>query len=124
MATASPKPARVDRKLLLREVADWLVEDGMIEPAVGGRIVDEARFVRGTPKHPIAVLADQRLRSLKPPHGVLHAEALTEWLAARLKMPYYHIDPLEIDLRAVTAVMSSNTRRGAASSRSRWTASR
>ena len=40
MATASPKPARVDRKLLLREVADWLVEDGLIEPAVGWRIVD------------------------------------------------------------------------------------
>jgi len=107
MATTSPKPARVDRKLLLREVADWLVEDGLIEPAVGARIVDEARFVRGTPKHPIMVIAEQRLRSLKAPHGMLHPESLTEWLAARLKMPYYHIDPLEIDLRAVTAVMSS-----------------
>ena len=107
MATTSPKPARIDRRLQLREVVDWLVEDGLVEPAVGARILDEARFVRGTPKHPLTVLGEQRLRSLKAPHGLLHAESLTEWLAGRLQMPYYHIDPLEIDLRAVTAVMSS-----------------
>ena len=47
MATPSPKPARVDRKLQLREVIDWLVEDGLIEPATGAKLLDENRFARG-----------------------------------------------------------------------------
>src|SRR5688572_30766414 len=108
MATTSPKPARIDRRLQLREVVDWLVEDGLVEPAVGARILDEARFVRGTPKHPLTVLGESRLRSKKPPSPFITPETLTEWLAARLKIPAYRIDPLKIDLKAVTQVMSSD----------------
>ena len=107
MVSASPKTSRIDRKLALREVVDWLLEDGLVEPAVGAKLIEDARLTRGSLKHPIAVISEARLRSAKPPHQTLHAETLTEWLAGRLKMPYYHIDPLEIDLRAVTAVMSS-----------------
>jgi general secretion pathway protein E len=47
------------------------------------------------------------VRSLKPPQPELSAEALSEWLARRLRLPYFHIDPLKIDLKAVTQVMSS-----------------
>jgi general secretion pathway protein E len=113
MATAAPT-TRVDRKLTLREVLDWLVEDGLVEREVADKLLEDARFVRGTAKHPLVVIADARLRSAKAPHTPLHVETLTEWLAGKLKMPYFHIDPLEIDLRAVTQVMSSEyaARRG------------
>ena len=38
---------------------------------------------------------------------MLTADFLTEWLAGRVKMSFFHIDPLKIDLKSVTAVMSS-----------------
>jgi general secretion pathway protein E len=44
----------------------------------------------------------------KPPHSQITTVGVMEWLAGRLKMPFYHIDPLKIDLNAVTKVMSSD----------------
>ena len=106
MATAAPA-GRVDRKLQLREVVDWLVEDGMVDREAAAKLLEDNKYGRGAARHPLIVVTESRLRAAKPPHGALHIEALTEWLAARVKMPYYHIDPLDIDLRAVTQVMSS-----------------
>ena len=106
MATA-PSAAHVDRKLTLREVLDWLVADGLVDSEGAQKIQQDSRYARAGARHPLAVIADARLRTAKHPHTPLHIEALTEWLAGRLHMAYFHIDPLEIDLRAVTQVMSS-----------------
>src|SRR5512142_487799 len=106
MATVSPSP-RVDRKLQLREVLDWLVEDGIVAPEPAAKLLQDSRFMRGGSRHPVIVISEARWRSLKPPQPVLTPEVLSEWLAGRVHMPFYHIDPLKIDLKAVTAVMSS-----------------
>ena len=106
MATTAPAKS-VDRKLQLREVLDWLVEDGMVSADKATKLAQDAKFQRGGSRHPVIVIAEQRWRSEKPPQQLLGGEALTEWLAARIKIPYYHIDPLKIDLKAVTQVMSS-----------------
>src|SRR5258708_3925063 len=113
MATVSPG-ARVDRKLQLREVLDWLIADGLADAEAATKLSQEARAARGGTRHPILVLSDARRRSQLPPQPALTADFLTEWLAGRLKMPFFHIDPLKIDLRSVTAVMSSEyaARRG------------
>ncbi len=107
MATATPPTARVDRKLQLREVLDWLVEDGLLDADVAAKLHADARIARGGSRHPVVVIAEARLRSKKPPQPMLSPEPITEWLAARVGLPFYHIDPLQIDLRAVTEVMSS-----------------
>ena len=57
--------------------------------------------------HPLAVIADQKWRSAKPPGRPLGVEWLTEWLAKQTGMEYFHIDPLKINFSAVTEVMSS-----------------
>jgi general secretion pathway protein E len=106
MATATP--ARADRKLQLKEVVDWLVEDGLLDPEAAAKLLNDTRFGQVGKRHPIAVVADLRQRSKQPPNPVLTADALTEWLAARLKLDFYHIDPLKIDLKAVTQVMSAD----------------
>ncbi|HEX6632868.1 MAG TPA: ATPase, T2SS/T4P/T4SS family, partial [Usitatibacter sp.] len=106
MATA-PTAARVDRKLQLREMLDWMVEDGLVAPEAATKLNQDARLTRGGARHPLIVVSEARWRSLKPPHPVLSADVLTEWLAGRLKIPFHHIDPLKIDLKAVTGVMSS-----------------
>ena len=105
---ASVTSARVDRKLQLKEVLDWLVADGLVEPDAAAKVLHDGRLQRGAVRHPFMVVGDARLRSKVPPGAVLSPDALTEWLAARLKIPAYRIDPLKIDLKAVTQVMSSD----------------
>jgi general secretion pathway protein E len=41
------------------------------------------------------------------PRKLLHLEALTEWLAGKVGLPYLHIDPFKIDFASVTKVMSN-----------------
>jgi len=105
---ATPAATRADHKLQLKELLDWLVEDGVLDAETATKVQNDARLARGTSRHPIVVIGESRLRSKKPPLPFLTPETLTEWLAARLKMQSYRIDPLKIDLKAVTAVMSSD----------------
>ena len=108
MANAPAAPATaagVDRKLQLKEVLEWLVQDGRVAREDAARLAADYRNQRQG-RHPITVIGEARLRSSVPPHAPLNAETLTAWLGARLAMPFCHIDPLKIDLRAVTDVMS------------------
>src|SRR5690349_7559186 len=109
MATSTPAASRADRKLQLKEVLDWLVEDGSVDPEAAAKLAQDARMAgRQAMRHPITMIADARLRSKKAPNPFLTADGLTEWLAPRVKMVAYRIDPLKIDLKSVTQVMSSD----------------
>ena len=101
---AEAAPARPDRRLDLRDILKLLVVDGLVLAADAERIAASRtqRF-----EHPLELIADQRLRSAAPPGKSLHLEALVEWLAGKLHVPYMHVDPLKIDLGAVTATMSN-----------------
>jgi general secretion pathway protein E len=101
------KGAKHDRKVTFREVINGLVEDGFIAAADGEKIIHDQRSQRSD-GHPISIVAQLKIKSLKPPLRFLDIERLTEWLAGRVELPYYHIDPLKIDMRAVTEVMSSD----------------
>ncbi|HET9668437.1 MAG TPA: ATPase, T2SS/T4P/T4SS family [Casimicrobiaceae bacterium] len=81
-----------------------MLADGLIAQADADRLAN-ARTQRF--EHPLELIADQRLRSQKPPGKVLTLDALVEWLAGRLGVPYMHVDPLKVDLGAVTATMSN-----------------
>ncbi len=106
-SAAQPAPAAgVDRKLTLKEVLEWLVHDGRVAREDAARLLNDHARARGG-RHPVTLIAEARLRSAVPPNAPLNAEALTAWLSARLQIPFFHIDPLKIDLRAATDVMSS-----------------
>jgi general secretion pathway protein E len=94
-----------EHRLTIAELIDWLVADGMVEPADAEKMKKERRYYRGT-QHPLSIIADQKWKNVKPPHKPLTLEPLTEWLAKRVNMEYKHIDPLKIDFSAVTDVMS------------------
>ncbi|HWC46757.1 MAG TPA: ATPase, T2SS/T4P/T4SS family, partial [Casimicrobiaceae bacterium] len=101
----SAKPAAAaDRRLRLDEILTLMLADGLIAQADADRLAS-ARTQRF--EHPLELIADQRLRSQKPPGKVLTLDALVEWLAGRLGVPYMHVDPLKVDLGAVTATMSN-----------------
>lgn len=103
---ASVASTKADRKLQLKEVLDWLVEDGLVEAEAAAKLMQEGRGK--LTRHPVTIISEARWRSKKPPGAILNSDVLVGWLAARVKMAHYHIDPLKIDLKSVTKVMSSD----------------
>jgi len=93
-----------DRRLRLEDILKLMVVEGLV-PAAEADKVARSRTQRF--EHPLELIADQRWKSTKPPHNVLSLEWLVEWLAGKLGIRYQHIDPLRIDLAAVTQTMSN-----------------
>jgi general secretion pathway protein E len=56
--------------------------------------------------HPLVIIANAKLPNLRDPGRPLSAEGLTEWLAAQADLPYMKIDPMKINVAAVTQVVS------------------
>jgi len=106
MSAVAPPPAVADHRLTLPEVVDALVADGVVELAVGEAFKKERRYFKAD-VHPLMAIADQRWKSLKPPHRMLTLEELAQWLAQWSGLPYLHVDPLKINFSAVTEVMSN-----------------
>lgn len=97
---------KTDSSLKLDNVLKDLVADGMVAAEEATKLLEVRRSIR-TDTHPLIVIADQKWKNLKSPHKLLHIEMLTEWLADKVGIPYFHIDPLKIDFSAVTTVMSN-----------------
>jgi general secretion pathway protein E len=96
-----------EHKLTLQELLGLLVSDGMISQAVADAMIAERRGQRQN-AHPLTTIAGQNWKSLLPPNKALNEDVLTEWLAGRVGLEYFHIDPLKIDFSAVTDVMSND----------------
>src|SRR4051812_30096757 len=96
----------LDRRLVLADVLDWLVEDKMATAEAAEQLKKERRYYRGT-LHPLVAVGEQKWRHIAPPHKLLSLELLSEWLAKRVGMDYLHIDPLKIDFTGVTEIMPS-----------------
>jgi len=54
----------------------------------------------------LIAIAERNLPNRKLPKQTLSLEFLVEWLAIHVALPYYRIDPLKIDVAAVTGVVS------------------
>ncbi len=95
-----------DRVLTLEAVLREMTADGLVEASLIDGLRGLAKF--RSYDHPLTLIAEQKWRSEKAPNRVLTLEKLSEWLAARLNVPYLHIDPLKVDFTAVGSVMSSS----------------
>ena len=93
-----------DRRLRLEDILKLMVADGLVSTAEAEKL---ARSRTQRFETPLELISDQKWHSLAPPRKVITLDALVEWLAGKLGVPYQHIDPLKIDLVAVTATMSN-----------------
>jgi general secretion pathway protein E len=96
----------VEHRLTLPEVLKALVEDGYVTNAEADPLLSDRRAQRGD-HHPLIVIAEQKWKSARDPFKPLLLDGLTEWMAGRVGLPYFHIDPLKINVSAVTEVFSS-----------------
>ena len=91
--------------LRLKDVLAYLLTEGHIPKDEGNNLLTAQRSERAD-QHPLVLIATQKWRSLQAPHAVINMEFLTQWLAEKTGLQAYHIDPLKIDVAAVTGVMS------------------
>jgi general secretion pathway protein E len=94
-----------EHRLTVGELLRWLVEDGLVAKDEAERVYQDHKQERST-LHPLVILGERKWKSLKPPHKPLTTEFLTEWLANKVGMPYFHIDPLQLNFGAISSVVS------------------
>lgn len=105
LKSAANGAASGDRSLTLDFILKEMETSGLVDPVALNDLRSTSRF--RSYDHPLVLIAEQKWRSAKPPARILTLEYLTEWLAARIDVPYMHIDPLKVDFSAVGSVMSS-----------------
>ena len=87
-------------------VVKQLVADGMLSASDAERFKQSGGRERAG--HPLVVLAEMNYRSPDADRQLLDLETLTQWLATKASLPYFHIDPLRVDFTRVVDVMSSS----------------
>jgi general secretion pathway protein E len=100
-----PAPPPHDHKLTLGEILRLMVHDGMVPKDIAEKFFKD-RKLDSSNMHPLGIISEQQWRN---PH--LHGkpftmEFLTEWLAGKLGIPYFHIDPLKLNFSAIAGVFS------------------
>ncbi|MDR3553546.1 MAG: GspE/PulE family protein [Syntrophobacteraceae bacterium] len=108
--STEPKVGQNDNgplELSLRSLLRNLVLDGVIAEADARKVLGRSRSVEsGSAKHPLAVLADAGLCRTTPPHEPVVMEFLVAWLARKCGLEYLRIDPLKVDVRAITTLVT------------------
>ncbi len=95
-----------DRPLDLNDLLRELVAQGRVAQDSAEQCLTVRRSAVANQQHPLEFLAAQQLDDLQRPGKKLDLETLTVWLAERAGQPYLRIDPLKIDVAAVTPLMS------------------
>jgi general secretion pathway protein E len=97
-----------DGRLTLTGLAKGLVEDGLITSEQVESMVrmDGLRSGKEKDGHPLIRLAARGWYHAEDPATPLTLEYLAQWLAERVGLPYLRIDPLKINVEAVTRLVS------------------
>ena len=97
------------------KVSIWVDLRGLIHDLSSDGVLsqEDANLVAGTPRpsdkshwHPLQILAEFGFTNQKNQNQILDLANLNKWYAEKSGQPLYNIDPLKIDVPAVTEVMS------------------
>ena len=104
MTKAAPK------SLDLQQIFTWLLADGIVTKEDVKKLYTQAQVIhKNAPlaMHPLTAVAQCKLSSAWPPHRLITLDWLGEWMAGKVKLPFFRIDPLKIDFTKVADVMSA-----------------
>jgi general secretion pathway protein E len=94
----------------IQQLFTWLLADGLIEKTDAKKYYTHAQMLyKNSPGwiHPLTAIAQCKLLSAFPPHRMITLDWLTEWMAGKVDLPFFRIDPLKIDFTKVADVMSA-----------------
>ncbi|NQD92588.1 type II/IV secretion system protein [Pseudomonas sp. CrR25] len=95
-----------DRPLDLNDLLRELVSQGRVDQDSAEQCLAIRRSAVNNQQHPLEFLAAQQLDDPHRPGKKFDLESLTVWLAEFAGQPYLRIDPLKIDVAAITPLMS------------------
>lgn len=95
-----------ERLLDLPAVLDQLVQDGYVSQRQAEDVLIAPRSKKELTQHPLEIVAAREYENRNKPGSLLDLETLTDWLCHISRQPYLRIDPLKINVNAVTEVMS------------------
>ena len=104
--TAIKKPQSKLDSLDVRGLLEELVADGYMSKSDARRILMVSRAKDLTRIHPLVAIIEQRPQDLRQSGRTLSLEDLVSWLAEKTGMTYERIDPLKLDVTALTNVIS------------------
>ena len=89
----------------LTVILKYLTSDGLIAQQDAAEIVSARRSRKESLQHPLEIVAARQLVQ-GPDQKPLTLELLSEWLAKKACLQLAHLDPLKINVPAVTGIMS------------------
>ncbi|HYD81272.1 MAG TPA: GspE/PulE family protein [Paucimonas sp.] len=98
------------KRLDLQQIFTWLMHDGIVTKAEVKKQYTQAQGLMRNATiamHPLTAVAQCKLHSAHEPHRLLTLDWLTEWVAGKVGLPFFRIDPLKIDFTHVADVMSA-----------------
>src|SRR4051812_30265354 len=95
-APAAPASKPGQGPLTLVGVLADLVTDKLVSKEEADKLAAERRHHRND-QHPLVIISEQKFKDPRHAKKLLTLDALAEWLAGRVSMPYMHIDPFKID---------------------------
>jgi general secretion pathway protein E len=111
IATTKATTQASPRKLDLQQIFTWLLADGIVTKEGVKVFYNQAQGIfknASIAMHPLVAVAQCKILSANEPHRPVTLDWLTEWLAAKVKLPFFRIDPLKIDFTRVADVMSAS----------------
>jgi general secretion pathway protein E len=99
---------QANEKLDINRVILWLQADGILSDSDSEKCRQLAAGNIGKGKHPLKIIAEAEVQDKAQLGKLLTLENLTSWLADKVGLPYYYIDPLKIDIPTVTSLYSRN----------------
>ena len=97
-----------DEKLDINRVITWLKNDKILSAADLEKCQQSVTGNLGKSKHPLKIIAEAGVHDQTQLGKLLTLERLTVWLADKVNLPYYYIDPLKIEIPTVTSLYSKN----------------
>jgi general secretion pathway protein E len=96
-----------EQRVTIPQAVQWLTDETLVaEEQI--RAIYAAAGHASAGQHPLATIAELKLKSQRAPHRILTLDALSELMATKANLPYVHIDPLKVDFAKIGDLMSSN----------------
>jgi len=105
MSKTSVRGSSSVRGLDLASILKDLISDGLIAQSDAAEIASAQRNRKEALLHPLEIIAAKGL-VYGPDQKTLTLESLSEWLAKKACLQLAHIDPLKINVPAITSIMS------------------
>jgi general secretion pathway protein E len=106
LSTDTSASSQPQYKLTLDMLLKDMVDEGLMDVQDADIVRSSIRPKDRKEKHPLEMIGDQNIADQRSPGSILTTEALTVWLAEKSGLPYKRIDPLKMDVTAITDVVS------------------